>query len=107
MINWKKISLIATLVILLLGSGFGTAAWIFNKGGQSSSVIKNANMAPIIAEDLREHKEGDNKKAIIDSMKNIQMVTAINGLADAMKELNENVKENNRLMQYAKFTYRK
>ena len=105
--DWKKISLITTLAVLLIGSGFSVAAYIFKKGGQSESITKNANMVPFIAEDLREHKEGDNKKAIIDSMKNIQIVTAINGLADAMKELNENVKENNRLMQYAKFTYRK
>lgn len=107
MTDWKKIAGLTTLVILLLSSGFGVAAWIFNKGGQSAGITKSANMVPVIAEDLRAHKERDNTKAIIDSMRNIQWVNALNGLAGTVKELNETVKENTREMKFAKFTSRK
>lgn len=107
MTDWKKIAGLITVVVLLLSSGFGVAAWIFNKGGQTANIKTNANDVPLIKEDLRTHKESDKTKAIIDSMKNIQFVTALNGLANTVMELNETVKENNRLMQYAKFTNRK
>lgn len=107
MMDGKKIATITTLAILLIGSGFSVAAWIFNKGGQSAGITKSANMVPAIAEDLRAHKERDNTKAIIDSMRNIQFVTALNSLSKTVSDLNETVKENNRLMQYAKFNHRK
>lgn len=107
MTDWKKISVIVTLVVLLLSSGFGVAAWIFNKGGQSASLTKNVGMIPEIAEDLRAHKERDNTRAAIDSMRNIQFLNALNGLASTVNDLNETVKENNRLIQYSKFNNRK
>lgn len=107
MTDWKKIAGITTLVVLLLSSGFGVAAWIFNKGGQSAGITSNVNRVPVIEEALRAHKERDNIRAILDSMKNIQLVNALNGLSNTVKELNETVKENNREIKYAKFTNRK
>ena len=107
MTEWKKIVGITSLAIALLSSGFGTAAWIFKKGGQSAGITNNVSRVPVIEADLMAHKVKDNTKAIIDSMRNIQFVTALNSLSKTVSDLNETVKENNRLMQYAKFNNRK
>ena len=107
MTDWKKIAGLTTLVVLLIGSGFSVAAWIFNKGGQSAGITNNVSRVPVIESDLMAHKVKDNTKAIIDSMRNIQFVTALNSLSKTVSDLNETVKENNRLMQYAKFNNRK
>lgn len=114
MMDWKKIAGITTLVVLLLSSGFGLAAWIFKKGGQSESITKNANMAPKVAEDLRIHEDGDkryqerlDRKAIVDSMRDIQFTNALIVLTQNVDELKEAVKENTRAMQFDKFNRRK
>lgn len=114
MMDWKKISLITTLAVLLIGSGFSVAAYIFKKGGQSESITKNANMAPKVAEDLRAHEDRDkryeerfNRKAIVDSMRDIQFTNALIGLTQKFDELKEAVKENTRAMQFDKFNRRK
>ena len=103
MTDWKKISLILGSMVALTV----VASFSYRVIGKGYELETNSANIPKVIEKLDQHIISDNRKATIDSMRNIQFMNALTGLAGNVKELNETVKENTRAMRFDEFNRRK